>query len=460
MPGAEVPAAGEIGDDAVTFAEQETNLENLAEAVRRGLGVGVGTASTYTISAGAIAPTVGVFAVDTEGAVASDNLDTINVDAYLPDSLILLRASSSARTVVVRHLQGGSGQIRLADPASSFSLEYDDQCILLRLQGTIWTEVFRGYGIDRPGARDFLGLGSAALLDDGDVDAATLEGNAAADFLPVAAQAADSALLGGFAAANFVRNNLAALQTLLGALQVGGGLCIVNSALGSVSSEYRITINSVTRGRIYVEPVSAEMICLLLESDGTTVSNGFRLRDGEVPEYWDKASANWAAIFDPATSLSAFFPGNAVVRWDYESGIGELLGPAQHLIHAETPPELPGTGLSGRYMIDAGITTNRTGSNGNTGSLQLYYGPNGDETDSLVAEAGMTTADGFIFSASLEQVEVEVPTGAGNQFSVVLNLTSPSGAAVRTDPETDLTPPLAGAYLRTRTTYLYIEQLA
>jgi hypothetical protein len=72
----------------------------------------------YAIAGGAISPTNSWVLVDTEGAAATDDLDTINLGAFA-GGLFILQAVSSARTVVVKH---NTGNI-LCPGAVDFSLD-------------------------------------------------------------------------------------------------------------------------------------------------------------------------------------------------------------------------------------------------------------------------------------------------------------------------------------------------
>lgn len=95
-----------------------------------------------TISAGDITPTYAVMTIDTEGAAASDNLDHI-LQTNLDDGrLILIRAVNASRDVVVRHAQGGAGEIQLRD-AANLTLAETTQWLFLERRGTSWYEIAR-----------------------------------------------------------------------------------------------------------------------------------------------------------------------------------------------------------------------------------------------------------------------------------------------------------------------------
>lgn len=70
------------------------------------------TKTTATIASGAITAASSWIVVDTEGAASTDDLDTISgAENY---AQITIRTANSARDVVVRHIGGGTGNLRLA----------------------------------------------------------------------------------------------------------------------------------------------------------------------------------------------------------------------------------------------------------------------------------------------------------------------------------------------------------
>jgi hypothetical protein len=100
------------------------------------------TRGSATIASGAITATSSWMQLDTEASAASDDLDTINGGEA--GALLILRTSSSSRDVVVRHLGGGTGNIRLngavdytiPNTSSRLTLMYDDNL-------SLWVEVAR-----------------------------------------------------------------------------------------------------------------------------------------------------------------------------------------------------------------------------------------------------------------------------------------------------------------------------
>lgn len=88
--------------------------------------------STLTIATGAVTATKSYHKIDTEGAGASDDLDTINGGAV--GEFLVLQSVADARDVVVKH---GTGNIFLASGADVTLGDSDDR-ILLISDGTNW----------------------------------------------------------------------------------------------------------------------------------------------------------------------------------------------------------------------------------------------------------------------------------------------------------------------------------
>ena len=161
----DLPAQGEISDNARTEGEIKTILENIRDFIEQLFG---GNAEgAYTIASGVVTPIrTGAFTVDTESAAASDNLDTIATTNFAAGSVLIVRQLNAARDVTVRHLQGGSGQIQLADGAN-FNLAETDVRLVLMLVGTTWVEMERWYGNQDAAFRAFRGFGTVATLNFG-----------------------------------------------------------------------------------------------------------------------------------------------------------------------------------------------------------------------------------------------------------------------------------------------------
>lgn len=99
----------------------------------------LGDESTLTIASGAITPTSGYHDVDTEGAAATDDLDTINepTEGLADGAILVIKPSSSARTVVAKD---GTGNLRLA---GDFTMDDGTDMLTLIWTGTTWNELSR-----------------------------------------------------------------------------------------------------------------------------------------------------------------------------------------------------------------------------------------------------------------------------------------------------------------------------
>lgn len=174
-----IPANGLLADagGTLTTANAKTALEQLRDCLNEIPG-GAAT-SELTISGGAITPVGFLHSVDTESDAPSDNLDNIVTTNHPETRLLLIYPENGARTVVVRHEQGGAGQIHLADDLS-FTMDETDKLLMLYRSGADWYEWNRSYGASLDDFRTYLGLGDAATktvgVADGNVIAADATG--------------------------------------------------------------------------------------------------------------------------------------------------------------------------------------------------------------------------------------------------------------------------------------------
>lgn len=91
---------------------------------------------TLTIAAGVITVVTGNHLVETEGAAASDDLDTISGGANA-GQLLILSAANSARTVVAKD---GTGNLRLN---GDFAMDNAEDTLTLLYNGANWLEIAR-----------------------------------------------------------------------------------------------------------------------------------------------------------------------------------------------------------------------------------------------------------------------------------------------------------------------------
>lgn len=270
MAGPSLPAAGHITNDLRTEAEVKSDLDDLIEVVRR--TPGASPPEDLTISAGVVTPTGAgsILIIETEGAVAADDLDTIAITNMVDGAEITI-ANTSGNTVTVIHEAGGSGEISLQgdvdtdlDPGVSIELYLD---------GTIWREKGRAWGDDPSALRAYQGLGTAALADEGPgngLDADTLDGQHAAAFLGVAGTAANSSLLGGLAASGFVQTATGSLQTIQSILRSTGGRFEANAASAGLSAGFNSRIAGVLRVAEVFDDITDRWQIEIYAPDGTT----------------------------------------------------------------------------------------------------------------------------------------------------------------------------------------------
>lgn len=98
-------------------------------------------------SSGVIAPTKAIVLMDTYGSAATDNLDLITPTS-IGEKIILIRGTSDARVITVRHNQSGTGKIWLNGETNAV-LYNPTYCIALlwNSANSRWEEMFRNFGL-------------------------------------------------------------------------------------------------------------------------------------------------------------------------------------------------------------------------------------------------------------------------------------------------------------------------
>lgn len=114
---------------AATVSAMQGLVSDQATAI--GEMPGGAVATTLTIAAGQVTPTVACHLVDTESAAASDDLTNIVTTNHTDGRRLLISMVDAARIVTVKHNAGGAGQIALAN-------NYD---LILKVGG--WVELKR-----------------------------------------------------------------------------------------------------------------------------------------------------------------------------------------------------------------------------------------------------------------------------------------------------------------------------
>jgi hypothetical protein len=150
----DIPAAGYF--NGVITNQNAKDAQDQVLAVLREM-LGGQAASTLTISGGNATPTRALHAIDTEAAASTDDLDHLVVTNMPDGRVIAIRPADNSRSVVVRHAQGGSGQILLAS-GSSLTLNDTTMWLLLERRGTDWREISRFYGANLSAFRTFYGV--------------------------------------------------------------------------------------------------------------------------------------------------------------------------------------------------------------------------------------------------------------------------------------------------------------
>lgn len=138
---------GTVTNQGAGTINAENGVHHAGNILVKAKNVPGGTAeSELTIVSGVITPTGASHTVDTESDAGTDDLDNIlqtNMDA---GSYLVIRPEHDDRTVVVKHNQGGAGEILLHGDVDASLLSTDDVLVLQRV-GTTWEERWRS----RPG---------------------------------------------------------------------------------------------------------------------------------------------------------------------------------------------------------------------------------------------------------------------------------------------------------------------
>lgn len=168
----DLPSKGDLVNTDTLEAAYQAALGDLYDFLTQ-LFIGDTEGEALTISSGVITPTLGFIYADTEGAASTDNLTNISA-TNIGSKIIVLKATSAARKIVVKHLASGSDQIYLKTGADA-TLDNTDKLIVLGYNSTSsrWEELWRNWGLYLPTATDIsdaktaLGLGTAATLNYG-----------------------------------------------------------------------------------------------------------------------------------------------------------------------------------------------------------------------------------------------------------------------------------------------------
>jgi len=147
MTSSPLPAADFFNDPARTNGEAKDGQDAILAFLRQAMP-GASAETTLTIASGAVTPTGGIHAINTESSAASDDLTNALVTNMEDAQWLVLRAVNSGRLVTVKHSAGGSGQFNMKNGLDT-TLDATDKFIIFRLNGTTWDEIMRNYD-DRP----------------------------------------------------------------------------------------------------------------------------------------------------------------------------------------------------------------------------------------------------------------------------------------------------------------------
>ena len=95
--------------------------------------------NTATISSGAITYTGAYMVVDTEGAAATDDLDTIS--GGVAGDVVIIRSTNDARNVVLKHNTAGANNLNLTNGRDITLGVARDKVVLIRNSNGFWEEV-------------------------------------------------------------------------------------------------------------------------------------------------------------------------------------------------------------------------------------------------------------------------------------------------------------------------------
>lgn len=134
---ADLPANDYISQITRTQGEARTFFEQQRDFIAQ--LPGAQPASELNIVAGAITPDRAAHTVDTQGNAATDNLDRANLTNLPEGSQLTLKAANSARTVVIRHAQGGDGQFLLLNGQSIRLTDTEQEVVFNRINNA-WVQ--------------------------------------------------------------------------------------------------------------------------------------------------------------------------------------------------------------------------------------------------------------------------------------------------------------------------------
>lgn len=265
-------ASGTSANINTRLSDLDSGVTGILAGTEEFLKLRFEVAASLTISSGAVTASRSNHKIDTQGAAASDDLDTINggVDGYM----LAIRAANTARTVVVKH---GTGNIYLNN-AADFSLDNTEKTVLLIFNGTYWI----GIGLSGGGSVDASGVTYTpgtlgdwnSSTDPGGADDAlnqlaarvkTLEGagGSVGDYIHIEDQKTSGTNGGTFTAGAWQTRDLNTEVS-----DAGGHASVASNQITLAAGTYRV------RAHAYAGGVNAHRLRLQNITDGTTLLLG------------------------------------------------------------------------------------------------------------------------------------------------------------------------------------------
>ena len=140
-PATRVVTAKAAASQTANIFEAQNSAGTKLAAIGAGGMYNLGPSPTLTIASGAITVTKSYHKVDTEGAAATDDLDTIN--GGTDGDILILRTANAARDVTVKN---GTGNLRTV---GDFTLNFMEDRITLQYDGDmgVWLEIARSNNV-------------------------------------------------------------------------------------------------------------------------------------------------------------------------------------------------------------------------------------------------------------------------------------------------------------------------
>lgn len=139
-----MPTKTDLTSGSTTEAQFQSAIGDLYDVVAQ--NALLGPAEAIEIATDAITPTKSLITIDTESSLATDNLKFI-VPTNVGQKVIIVKSTSAARVITVKHNQSGTGKILLRGATDAVLYTPDYTLILLWVDATsCWVEISRNFG--------------------------------------------------------------------------------------------------------------------------------------------------------------------------------------------------------------------------------------------------------------------------------------------------------------------------